>query len=337
MLFQLIATGLLAYGVATSSVNVNNGYSNNNSNFNIDNSLNALNEVSYGNLIGSYNFKEFFDFSNIDRRVSDVFVYFTDSYELIAPFSYGSFVGYLNYISFEVDYFADTDFATSIFVYFEYFDPTNNAINNINLTIDNLDSVTDLGAYGYVMFSVFNSIIVDVDTLLIFDSLFTHEDNTYITSYTGYYSRLSGGALLSNQQYVILGNLTIDNRLVYDLVFYSNNNTNINSMSYAIWDVANSKITQVGINGLNFNYIYMSNVKMSRSTFNTLNGSIGVFQYIAPVEPSNFEDLLFGIADSQLYFLASLLNFDMLGINLYIALSGLITLGIVIFIIRKIW
>lgn len=77
---------------------------------------------------------------------------------------------------------------------------------------------------------------------------------------------------------------------------------------------------------------------MQADTYNELS-QIGVFSYVRDTQydDTDFHDLLFTIMDTPIYFFSRLFDFQFFGVNLYIALSGLITLAIVVIIIRKIW
>lgn len=338
----LFFVSLLTYGCTTNSGNFNN-VNRNDSN---DSYVPRLSEVQRANNVNSingvYNWKNSFDFSDIDERYSDLAIYFTDNenFSHVAPLSFGNGedMYFILSISFEVEYVGSTSEVVGVYVGIDYFDDSYDE-HFKGFTLDQDDTLSDIVGYTALMFNCVSSFYLDSNTKVIFDHIFTSQDNEAVTSYTGFYTFLNNGYLLGTPNYNLFGTITYSNLIYFAYNFYSSNSININGIEVLRYNIIDSSYTASTfyLAERTSNLVYFDHVKMSRGDFTALNGSLGVFAYVNDSTPSSFEDLLFGIADSNIYMLSSLLNFEMFGMNLYIALAGLITLLVVIFIIRKIW
>lgn len=342
MIFELIATGLLAYGVSTSSVNASNDYRS------VDNNASygqTLEVTPYNQLVnGIYNFRDSFDFSIFDiRDIGSNIIVFDNDENLLVPFTFDANnepAYYLSSITYSVG--DEVELTTNnVYVSFDYYDSQHN-FDSVEVDIystDTLSSVSRLASVRTLMFYVINGVNLNQQDYKVFNMLFTRDDNTYMRSYSGYFTFTNGGVLLNSNNYVIFGTNTLSNQISFIFDFYSENNSYITSIQRLTYDVYGQKyqVSNFYINQRSSNLVYFDNVKMSISTYTALNGTLGVFTYIPTGESSSFEDLLFTIADTPIYFISRLLDFEMFGMNLYIALSGLLTLLVVIFIIRKIW
>lgn len=345
MFANLILSGLLAYGVSTFCFNVNNDYS---KNYNHKDNANFLVQAQTPTnqlVSGIYNFRDSFDFSIFDMRdIGGSYIVFDEDDNFLVPFSYDSDNRPAYYLE-SITYFIGNEIeltANNISVIFELYDSDSNHLTlDVDIyATDTLASVSRLENVRTLMFYVINGINLYPQEYKVFNFLFTHDDNTFMRSYSGYYSFINGGVLANNNNYNIFGTATFGNSISFTFDFYSINNSFITNIERLTYDVLgrNYSVSNLVINRRPANFVYFDNVKMSISTYTALNGTLGTFSYVPSSTPdTSFEDLLFGIADSNLYYIVSLFNFEMFGMNLYIALSGLLTLVIVIVIIRKIW
>lgn len=64
--------------------------------------------------------------------------------------------------------------------------------------------------------------------------------------------------------------------------------------------------------------------------------SYGIFQYVNDTPPTTWYEMILSTMDAPIYYLRQLLSFELFGINLFIAFSGLMTLLVVIFVIKKV-
>lgn len=347
MIFELIATGLLAYGVSISSLNVNNGNHYDSNDNHISESIKPKYASNLSNQLvsGIYNFRDSFDFGIFDiRDIGGNTIIFDNDYNFLVPFTYDANNEPTYYLKTFTYYVGDEEEVTTNYIYvsFQLYDIDTNELSlDVDIySTDTLASVQRLEEVRTLMFYVINGVNLNPQDYKVFNFLFTHDDNTFMRSYIGYYSFINNGILFNGNHYNIFGTSTIGNSISFTFDFYSIDGYSINSIERLTYDVLgqNYTISSFIIPKRPSNFVYFDNVKMSISTYTALNGTLGSFSYMPSTsQPTSFEDLLFGIADSNLYFIASLFNFEMFGMNLYIALSGLLTLVIVIFIIRKIW
>lgn len=165
----------------------------------------------------------------------------------------------------------------------------------------------------------------DNETSNIFNFFFTKELNQYHEYYTGYYTFNSN----PNGGFYLLGNISANNNL-FNLLEYE---TNTIKFSYVPGDVifyqlyGNSKWNSS-------RSIYMSGVVIPQS-LKAYMDERGVFAYIPQTELSDFQDLFFSIADTPIYYLTTWFDFSLLGFNVGLAITSLLTLLLIIFILRK--
>lgn len=178
---------------------------------------------------------------------------------------------------------------------------------------------------------------------IVFNTLFTKDNNYLTTTYTGYYN-FNLNLQSINTNVAVFGPITFDNQL-FKLFTNKNNGVlggstqllflgydlDIDSYVYSPYNLPFDTNLTVSQN------LLLSGVKMSLTTYNNLS-NVGVFNYVRDTsyDDTDFEDLLFTVADTPVYFISQFLSFELFGMNLFVALSGLITLIVVIFIIRKI-
>ena len=306
-----------------------------------DNNISRVNEVersvnSIHTIVGGYNFKDTFTLDILDfpeGYTGKVYYFDNTERERSCPFNYDGGFGFLK--SIQINY---SSLISGAYLILNYYD-----INNTDYMVDFrvYNTLSNLNEeYQTIFFHVINSVYFEDNDYALFNAIFTHDDNAYVKTYNGYFTFLNGGYILDDTRLNIFGSTTWNNSLSYTFNLYSDNDVYINSYERLIYDVQNSKyvVQSDYLRSNNDNpYIYFNGVKLTYDSFNAINNHLGVFTFVPSTDTSDFEDLLFSIADTPLYFIVSLFNFEMLGINLYIALAGLLTLVIVIVIIRKIW
>lgn len=200
--------------------------------------------------------------------------------------------------------------------------------------VNTLENVT----YRSLMFQVLTDIYIGGVDGWFFDNFFTLEDNPYVTSYTGYYS-LQVGLNEISSSFITFGNMMFNNQLGYGLT-----NKGISSgmlgffqydletgyYSYSLYSLPLNLYSATG------NNMMFTNVKMSNQTRTVLE-SVGIFAYVkdSSMDNTTFGDMIYSVVDSPIYMLYRMLNFDLFGVNLFLALTAMLTLVVVIFCIKK--
>lgn len=202
-----------------------------------------------------------------------------------------------------------------------------------------------------LIFEVRQQYLIHDDLAHIFNAIFTTADNVYTRSYTGYYNFRNGLSNISS--YIVVFGYFMFNQSSYTLMF--NYGDGIHTDSYTALYLSYYQLIDLDGNGyqgysiesfalpfnsnsvISFN-IYMTGVKMSNTTYNRLSG-VGVFGYVRDTSYDNvtFKDFFFSLVDTPVYFASSLLSFELFGVNLFIALTGLLTLCCILLLIKKFW
>lgn len=206
-----------------------------------------------------------------------------------------------------------------------------------SFTIERGDDLTDFG-YGGLFFYCHDSIILHGLQAQFFTALFTTDDNYYNVSYTGYYSFTSNLTTIPN--YIAgLGSMLFNNSLTYGFTNYGYSEHSLGFYSYDVVD----RVYYINVYSLPFDTkvvnssnILMTNVKMSKTTKQFLE-NVGIFAYVrdSSYDNTTFQDLFFSVMDSPIYMLSRLLSLEIFGINLYIALTGLLTICVILVLIKK--
>lgn len=202
-----------------------------------------------------------------------------------------------------------------------------------------------------LIFEIRQQYLIHDDLAYIFDALFTTYDNVYTRSYTGYYNFRNG--LNNIPSYFVTFGYMMFNQSSYSLMFNYGDGIHTDT-KYAIY-LSYYQLIDLEGNGyqgysiesfaLPFNSnsvissnIYMTGVKMTNTTYNRLS-SVGVFGYVRDSSYDNvtFKDFFFSLVDTPVYFASSLLSFELFGVNLFIALTGLLTLCCILLLIKKFW
>lgn len=330
MFKTLIATCLLTFSSCT-------GIKQEPKELRIESPRSALNQNGAINLLGGYNFKDVIDISFVTSPF-DIDINFEDNTRnnLVSFISDSTGQNAFSCASLNIS-FSNTGTLTLNFLVY-------NGVASSTLTQSfsgpNLEDST--GNYKDVILGFNTSYYLNGFSAKAFDSIFTTEDNQYTRTYNGYYN-FTNGITSINQYFSVTGDLSFDTSLYK---FLSNrNNGALGGYSTLIllsYDVENTGFIYDSYslpNGLYSIYtknIMMNGAKMTNNTYNILS-AYGTFSYVRDTtyDDSTFTDMLFGVADTPVYFISRLLNFKLFGFNLFIAFTSLLTLCIVIVCIRK--
>lgn len=343
MFFKLFGVSFLAFSTTLSVPRVNNvTYYDS-----FDNSINqrvkspslAYND---GLIHGLFNFNDVFDDSKFDGHGGNVSWTFDNDKAFLCPIFIKGDMMFITEI--ELNYGGSNGNYVDFYLY-DY--ALNDVHYEVHIDSDSFLNDSSNGVYEYkdTYFNVGNSFNLNsAYNVRVFNYFFTNDDNEFVTSYDGYYNFINNSPIMTTTGFSIIGNIVLNNRINFYLSFYSTNNYSINYCAYLWYSALDNHNTLSNYifpfrnNEVYSKNIYLNGVKMSRTAY-TLLSQVGTFSYVRDISYDNtdFHDLLFSVADTPVYFVTQFLNFELFGMNLFIALSGLITLAIVIVVIRKIW
>lgn len=294
------------------------------------------------NLYGSYNFKDEFISTGANIPTNSYEIIFEDisnnEFKKIVPYYQDYY--YINWI-YKISF--DYDGSTCLTTFYCYHE--NGSTYYFSAEMENGDNIDaylfNNSTYGKTtIFNLQESYIIHGDTAKVFNLIFTKDDNVYTTTYTGYYNFNNGLDDLLNYDFGTFGTITFNNKMykyMYDKAFEYRGRVYFNG--YSVED--NAYVDTYYVFPFNDNEIVSANMmltgcKMSIHSRQILE-QIGTFSYIRDTRYNNtdFGDLLFSIMDSPVYFLQSLLGFELLGVNLFIAFTSLLTLVVILVLIRK--
>ena len=298
-------------------------------------------------IYGSYNWRDSFDFSDFiggdydGTYVIDFEPNYLEDYRFLNPLWIDSTQYYCRRIEFS---YTNDYCEVALFSYTrDDFKFTFPFLIDDGISISQISYEGTGTAPGFdVILNVREAYYTDSTTVDIFNAIFTHDDNAYTYTYSGYYnfnSNLSSivsavgvYGYLNFNNYIYFGftNKFYSSVSVSDLYFeyYKDEAFEFDYYPYSLPFDNNTVLSK---------NILMSGCKMSIDTYTRLsNRGIFAYQRDTTYDDTDFEGLLFTIADTPVYFLSQFLNFELFGMNLFLALSGLITLIIVIFILRKV-
>lgn len=299
--------------------------------------LQPNNAISMNQIHGLYNFKQEIDYSELPQNSIINFNFPLDGSTspylgYYVPFYYNTNLYYLTGIRFSFNNYISPTCGLE----FDYYDYDGH-LDSIYYLITEGD-INDVLPAGYldIFFNVLPTYSLDSTKLSLFNSLFTHDDNEYVVSYNGYYSFFTTGGFSLSQNVDIGGSINAGvNGIYFSYSVYPQGNVYYTSYEYydtltqryLVTGDAFTPVTNLIING-----------KMTYASYVALS-NVGVFAYVrdSSYDNTDFHDLLFTIMDTPVYLISRLFNFELFGMNLFIAFSGLLTLAVVIMIIRKIW
>lgn len=171
-----------------------------------------------------------------------------------------------------------------------------------------------------------------------FQNFFTHAENSYVINYSGYYY-LNGTTTALTTKFSVIGATMFNQQGGSNFTNYGFQNSQFGILQY---DITNNRydyhLYEIPFNksyvmDSNFNF---NGVKMSVETKAYLE-SVGFFGYVRDTsyDHATFKDLLFGVLDSPIYMMSKLLSFELFGVNLFVALGGLVTLLLILLVARK--
>lgn len=165
-----------------------------------------------------------------------------------------------------------------------------------------------------------------------FLSLFTPSGNSYVRYYVGYYSYATN-LLSSNSEFILYGSFLVNNSL-YN--YFYRNNGNSFAMNYLAAG-ENNRVDIVTSGNLQVaNNFYLDGVLIPTDVYTQMT-NVGVFGYQRDnsFDNTTFKDLLFSIMDTPIYFMTRLLSFELFGVNMFVAFTGLLTICVILVLIRK--
>lgn len=183
-------------------------------------------------------------------------------------------------------------------------------------------------------FYVRESVLLDEVQTDLFNAIFTKEENLYTKNYTGYYS------FNTNENYIdcvlgMYGNITIGQNMYYTI-----EEDTTSSFKLGYYDASTSTFSTTTLS-LPFSATGQSSqwyltVKMSQSEYDNW-GQCGTFGYVPQVTPDaySFSDLFFNLADTPIYFIYSIFNWQLFGANLFIAFIGLVSFALILLLFRR--
>ena len=336
MLKELFATCLLLHGCSSRCLNSVYDYTNDSNDNNIVERVSVPQYASNGynntTVFGVYNFRDTFDYSSLEDGYIGNTYYFEDEVgdrRCIISITDGGSMYFLH--SIQLSYSALLE---SCIVLVSYYDDEN-VLDTEQFTV--FHDLANLIDYQYMFFNVLQPVYFAEEDYALFDILFTHDDNFFITSYNGYFNMFNNSSLSGYHYYNVFGSIAFNNSLSYCYNFVLGSYTyQVDTLSLDS-STGTLVINRFGQSDLQKNVLF-NNVKMSRNAYLDLQ-NIGIFAYVhdTSYDDSTFNDLLFSIMDSPIYMLSRLLNFELFGTNLFIAFTGLLTLALIVVVIRKIW
>lgn len=309
---------------------------------------------------GIYNFRD-----NID--VQSLFTFMWDNFESayeVADIQIDNFpstsgqmpiVGFVNPISY-LDYtlYADNlyfEFDTDVLYLRIHYFYAQSISGYLDYEFDNNYNLSDMTTWTHnFMINFRNGFTLPPKINYLFNCLFTKENNQYLTSYNGYYTW--HGSDHYSQPFTAFGSTLYSNNSYLTLCSYpyeglNNSNTWDNVVldyyepdyeDYSTYGFIRYNFMSFPFNLQGMSKSMLVNWKMSLSSCQKLQG-YGTFAYVRDTNYDNasFYDLLFSIMDSPFYMISRFLNWQLFGINLFVAFTGLLTLCVILVLIRHFW
>lgn len=230
-------------------------------------------------------------------------------------------------------------------IYFDYYYPQHYN-NELAIGFEPSDNdLADVGATAQeLIFNIRDGLVLSSNGAKCFDALFTHYDNAYTTTYNGYIHFLSN--ITFNYPFTAFGTEIIDIAMYYDLLVpiqpsgsYLNNTLIVQKNNYYTYDYIFYEDVSYQLPLASYERDWLTgNYKMSLTSKRNL-GYIAYFGYVRDTsyDDVTFKDFFFSIVDTPVYFASSLLSFELFGVNLFVALTGLLTLCCILLLIKKFW
>lgn len=302
-----------------------------------------------GYIQGTYNFNDSFNYDEFQSYLVDHEYYYFDEtylfdwipqpagqpqYTFAVPCSLNNQLYYIHSIN--LFYESGDD----VYVEFVIGDGTLSTPLSYEVIISNNVSLSgELSWTHDFMFVILEGFNLPNEANCVWDFFFTHNDNQYLTTYNGYYSFANysstnytftafGSVLYKQNIYIGLGISPVYNSPYSDIRFVYNN-VMVGTYEISSFDVYSMPFP-IG------NNVLCNNLKMSLTSKSNLE-RIGVFAYVRDTSYDNadWQDLLFSVMDSPIYMINRLLSFEIFGLNLFVALAGLLTICALLILIKR--
>lgn len=160
----------------------------------------------------------------------------------------------------------------------------------------------------------------------LFMCMFTQEGNAEVVNYNGYYSFLNNLNGV-NENWYLYGHITANNNL-YNYICYIEGDSwaNLNG-EYQEDIVDNYKL-------IGSRLVLMNNVLIPKAMQQMMLNT-GAFTYVYEPVQYTFADMIFNVVDAPIYMLSQLFSFKLFGVELYVAFTGVLTLLLMMFLVRK--
>lgn len=216
------------------------------------------------------------------------------------------------------------------------YDSTGTIDDPIQFTFSENTSIEILPSYLQNMyFYVRQSMLMNEDQSNLFNALFTTQENLYTKNYTGYYS-FNNQVQTIDENIAMYGNITIGQNMFYTVTGIANSSNLVVSYYNPTDQIYNVKNLALPFSNNAESTQWYMQVKMTEEDYVNWE-NYGVFGYVPQIRPDtySFEDLFFSLADTPIYFLYSIFNWQLFGANLFIALIGLISFALVLLLFRR--
>lgn len=212
-----------------------------------------------------------------------------------------------------------------------------------NLTIeyditygDTIEAISQVD--GSMYFYMIDSLLLNEKQNNLFKAVFTAEENYYTKNYSGYYS-FNNTVTTLPYDVNMYGSIMLGNEMVYSVTSKNDYTPNYfetiyfdTESNYYYTNNFNVPITASGVS----NQWYINGAKMTETEYTNWQ-RYGTFGYVPQTPPDaySFNDLFFSLADTPIYFIYSIFNWQLFGANLFIAFIGLISFALVLLLFRR--
>ena len=208
-----------------------------------------------------------------------------------------------------------------------------------NDMFSDLDSGHAIDELQYIAFACLHTQNFTENQYKLFNTVFGHQNNSFYTYYTGWYSMVREFNFSANDYWFsnIIASQMYNNQLYQFSQFHVSEEALSLSFSYATLsgDTFGYDAIVRNVYQTKANRIYFTGALISDKDLIRLN-SIGAFTYAVEDVDYSFADLFFDIGDTPVVFITHLLDFELFGINFAVAFMGLVSLICMVFLIRKV-
>lgn len=301
---------------------------------------------NYQNISGSYTFTDSYDYDTFFTHVDDTEY---ASLEIITQddmYIFGNSIQTSDLYMIFIDY----NYEGSQYFQIQLWTNEQTMYAHAYWELSEATNFTELNIYGNYSNQVIENFVVTFlsertitgNAKHLFNLFFTKNGNRYVNYYNGYYhynlSNWYNPVTNFDYQY---GAYYMTDSTIYNCIA-QNSPSYLNSVYYysMYYDTQGNQY----VNGGTYYYLRgeykpVSNIQITgllpKMVRDSLNAE-GVFQFINDTPPTTWYEMILSTMDAPLYFLTSLFSFELFGINLMLAFSGLLTLLIIIVVIKKV-